>query len=278
MVDGSGLVCYDVPMKGEYGMQFAENLMALRRSRGWSQEDLGDRLGVSRQTVSKWETGQTTPELEKLIELAAVFDLSIDELVGREAAGERSGPPPAGYSPAANCVGCRRRVYYEYISPRRLWGLPLVHVRLGGGDRPVRGIIAVGNVAVGLVSLGGVGVGLISLAGVGVGLLSLGAVALGAVPVGGVAIGLCAAGGVAVGQWLAVGGVAASSQLATGGVVLSKQLAIGRVAAGHIAVGVETDGFLTFGPGSDPVEVWRAVKAQFPRMWGIARYFLRLKF
>ena len=74
-------------------MRFAENLMGLRRSRGWSQEDLGDRLGVSRQTVSKWETGQTTPELEKLVELAAVFDRSIDELVGREAPGERLGSP-----------------------------------------------------------------------------------------------------------------------------------------------------------------------------------------
>ena len=62
-------------------MRFAENLMGLRRGRGGSQEELGDRLGVSRQTVSKWETGQTTPELEKLVELAAVFDRSIE--IGR---------------------------------------------------------------------------------------------------------------------------------------------------------------------------------------------------
>ena len=49
-------------------MNFAENLMALRRSRNWSQEELGEKLGVTRQTVSKWELGQTTPELEKLVD------------------------------------------------------------------------------------------------------------------------------------------------------------------------------------------------------------------
>ena len=38
-------------------MNFAENLMALRRNRNWSQEELGEKLGVTRQTVSKWETG-----------------------------------------------------------------------------------------------------------------------------------------------------------------------------------------------------------------------------
>lgn len=251
-------------------MRFAENLMGLRRSRGWSQEELGDRLGVSRQTVSKWETGQTTPELEKLVELAEVFGLSIDELVGREVTGERSDPIPS----VGECSACPWQVYYEYISPRRLWGLPLLHVRLGGGSRPVKGIVAVGNVAVGLVALGGIGVGLFSLAGVGVGLLALGGMTLGAASIGGVAIGLCAGGGVALGQWLAIGGVAVSKQLAVGTAVLSRQLAIGKVAVGAIAVGEEADGPLTFAAGSDPAAVWQAVKAQFPRMWEIAKLFL----
>ncbi|MCI9514172.1 MAG: helix-turn-helix transcriptional regulator [Oscillospiraceae bacterium] len=251
-------------------MRFAENLMGLRRGRGWSQEELGDRLGVSRQTVSKWETGQTTPELEKLVELAAVFDRSIDELVGREAPRERPGSPAVG-----ECFGCpRRRVYYEYISPRRLWGLPLVHVRLGGGNRPVRGIVAVGNVAVGLVALGGIGVGVVSLAGLSVGLLALGGMALGAVSAGGVALGLCAAGGVAMGQWLAIGGVAASNQLAVGGVALSHQLAVGKAAVGAIAVGVEADGALTFALDGDGAAIWQAVERQFPGMWGAAKLFL----
>ena len=69
-------------------MSFAENLMALRKQRGWSQEELGNQIGVTRQTVSKWEMGQSTPELEKLVELARLFNMSIDRLVGLEGAEE----------------------------------------------------------------------------------------------------------------------------------------------------------------------------------------------
>ena len=65
-------------------MNFAEHLMLLRKQRGWSQEELGNQINVTRQTVSKWELGQSTPELEKLIELAKLFGMSIDRLVGLE--------------------------------------------------------------------------------------------------------------------------------------------------------------------------------------------------
>ena len=65
-------------------MNFAEHLMALRKQRGWSQEELGSQIGVTRQTVSKWEMGQSTPELEKLVELSRLFGMSIDRLVGLE--------------------------------------------------------------------------------------------------------------------------------------------------------------------------------------------------
>ena len=67
-------------------MKFHENLIALRRREGWSQEELGNRIGVTRQTVSKWELGLTTPELEKLVQLADVFGMTTDQLVGRTAA------------------------------------------------------------------------------------------------------------------------------------------------------------------------------------------------
>ena len=53
-------------------MTFGENLIRLRRQQGLSQEQLGMRIGVSRQTVSKWELNDTTPEMEKLI--AEVID------------------------------------------------------------------------------------------------------------------------------------------------------------------------------------------------------------
>ena len=58
-------------------MKFSEKLTELRHSRGWSQEQLGERLGVTRQTVSKWELGSTTPELEKLAMMSDIFGVKI---------------------------------------------------------------------------------------------------------------------------------------------------------------------------------------------------------
>ena len=65
-------------------MTFQEQLITLRKQQGLSQEQLGAKLGVTRQTVSKWELGITTPEMDKLMLLADLFHISIDELVGRK--------------------------------------------------------------------------------------------------------------------------------------------------------------------------------------------------
>lgn len=62
-------------------MEFAEKLIALRRSRELTQEQLAEQLNVSRQSVSKWETGQVIPEAGKLIELSRVFDVTMDYLL-----------------------------------------------------------------------------------------------------------------------------------------------------------------------------------------------------
>ncbi len=62
-------------------MEFADKLTALRKSRELTQEQLAEQLNVSRQSVSKWESGQVIPEAEKLMELSRVFDVSIDYLL-----------------------------------------------------------------------------------------------------------------------------------------------------------------------------------------------------
>lgn len=62
-------------------MNFGENLQNLRKLRNYSQEDLADKLQVSRQAVSKWESGTGYPETEKLISICELFDCSMDELV-----------------------------------------------------------------------------------------------------------------------------------------------------------------------------------------------------
>ena len=62
-------------------MTFAEKLAKLRRSQNYTQEQFADLLGVSRQSVSKWENGTAYPETEKLIKIGEMFDCSIDYLL-----------------------------------------------------------------------------------------------------------------------------------------------------------------------------------------------------
>ncbi len=68
-------------------MEFGEKLTAVRKDRGFSQEELAERIGVSRQAVSKWESGESYPDIENLIALSDVFGVSIDRLIRRDADG-----------------------------------------------------------------------------------------------------------------------------------------------------------------------------------------------
>lgn len=204
-------------------MTFREQLIRLRRQYGLTQEQLGEIAGVSRQTVSKWENGDTTPELEKLYLLCDHFRISMDELTGRSAAAVPPQPePPRERDPW--------RWHYEYKSERTFLGLPLVHINIGRGFPPYRakGVLAIGNIATGFLALGGVAVGLVALGGVGLGLLALGGltlglllgiggIALGGVALGGIALGYFACGGIALGVY-ALGGIATASRMAAGGI------------------------------------------------------------
>lgn len=82
-------------------MQLAETICALRAGAGMSQSELAERLGVSRQSVSKWETGAAVPDLDKLVKLAALFQVSLDRLVtGEDAPHSPPEPAPAPSTPA----------------------------------------------------------------------------------------------------------------------------------------------------------------------------------
>lgn len=65
-------------------MSFAENLTELRKYHNYSQEELAEMIGVSRQTLSKYETGESLPDIEKCKLLADVFGVSIDDLIAYE--------------------------------------------------------------------------------------------------------------------------------------------------------------------------------------------------
>lgn len=62
-------------------MKFNEKILDLRKKEGLSQEELGIKLNVSRQTISKWESGQSYPDFEKLVLLSDFFQLTLDELM-----------------------------------------------------------------------------------------------------------------------------------------------------------------------------------------------------
>ena len=62
-------------------MNFNEKLIELRKSKGLSQEELGNELGVSRQTVSKWELAQSYPDFQRLVLLSDYFKLPLDSLI-----------------------------------------------------------------------------------------------------------------------------------------------------------------------------------------------------
>lgn len=65
-------------------MTFAEKLKSIRKQTGMSQEQLAEKLGVSRQAVTKWETDAGIPDIENIMAISALFDISIDELFSNE--------------------------------------------------------------------------------------------------------------------------------------------------------------------------------------------------
>ena len=62
-------------------MILADKIILLRKKNGWSQEELAERLNVSRQSISKWEGAQSVPAMDKIIQLSAIFAVSTDFLL-----------------------------------------------------------------------------------------------------------------------------------------------------------------------------------------------------
>ena len=212
-------------------MDFPQKLMELRRSHGLSQEQLGEKIGVTRQTISKWELGQTTPEMEKLAALSDLFGVSADELI--------RGTAPSRSEKFQESKSAYQRLSFEYKSSRTFRGIPLVHVNVGAGRRTARGILAVGNKAVGVLSVGFLSVGVVSFGLLAAGLLAFGSFALGllsfgAVSAGVVAFGVIALGGLAVGVY-SMGGAAVASEIAAGGFAQAR-IAIGDSVHGLVEI------------------------------------------
>ena len=96
-------------------MLLAEKIMTLRKRAGWSQEELAAQLGVSRQSVSKWEGAQSVPDMQKVVQMSRLFGVTTDYLL-KEELGE---PEPAQSEPDAplRCVTMEQAA--DYLSLRR---------------------------------------------------------------------------------------------------------------------------------------------------------------
>ena len=99
-------------------MILADKIISLRKKEGWSQEELAEQLGVSRQAVSKWESARSVPDMDKLLTMSRIFGVTTDYLLKDEL--EESAAPA---KPQAEQGSPLRRVTLEqaqeYISLRK---------------------------------------------------------------------------------------------------------------------------------------------------------------
>ena len=261
-------------------MNFAEKLIELRKSKGWSQEELGDKLGVTRQTISKWELGSTTPEMEKIAALSELFNITTDELIKGKAPEKSSVFPEDKVFDGTGIVFVdkRRKFEFEYKSEKTWRGIPLVHINLKGGAYGVfavglaaRGIIAIGLAALGAVPIGLVAVGFLALGYfLAVGVIASAAVSIGVISIGGFAVGILSCGGMSAG-WLSIGGLAVGKYAIGGGA--TGDIAIGGAANGIIAVGERAEGEIIF---DLPVNIGEFRAAVLSRLPNTPKYILDL--
>lgn len=234
------MLVYRQDRKGRHCMTLGEKIYMLRTEKGLSQESFGDSLGVSRQSVSKWETGVSVPELDKIVAISNLFGVTTDYLLREDLeremrAGEEKESEPALSDGRHAVYYSSRRLHYEYKSKKMIGNLPLVHIHTGAGLYRAKGVIAIGNIAEGALAIGFVAVGGFAIGLVSVGLLCLATLAVGIVALGSFSFGIITFGAVSVGIFSM--GALTFGQFAFGASAHGAQVAVGDVAQGNIALG-----------------------------------------
>lgn len=239
-----------------------ENILKLRKKQGLSQEHLAEKIGVTRQTISNWELGESSPDIKQAKELSKIFNISLDQLVGN----------------TKYVYNNKSSRGYEYISKTKIKGLPLVHINIGLGleIKTAKGIIAIGNIAKGIVALGGVSIGLFTLGALSIGLISLGAVALGLLlSIAGLSIGSIAIGGIAIGLF-SIGGISVGIY-SIGGIAIAKYVASGDYAYGYIAIGNHVKGSIELLQNEvTSSEIKSIILHHFPKTWNFIVYLISI--
>ncbi len=129
-------------------MNFADKIIALRKQQCWSQEELSEQLDVSRQSVSKWESGASVPELDKILRLSRIFGVSTDYLLKDELEEAQPLPPstePEKTLPVIEAEEAERYMdLVKSLSGRFAWAVsacilsPVALILLGGAYEEFR--------------------------------------------------------------------------------------------------------------------------------------------
>ncbi len=209
-------------------MTLGEKIYGLRIKKGISQEVFGEQLGVSRQSVSKWETDQSVPELDKIIAISELFGVSTDYLLKDE--------PSYETEPEEEYPSRKRRGTFEYKSEKMVRGVPLVHINFGVGHCKAKGIIAIGNVAQGVIAVGFLSAGVLTCGLLTAGLLAIGTIAAGLFSFGSFSVGVISFGAFSFGIFSL--GAASFGEFSFGAFARGRQVAIGDAARGLVAIGV----------------------------------------
>lgn len=267
----------DKGLKGQEGdedMNLSEKIIVERKKMGLSQEQLADRLGITRQAVSKWESGMAIPETVKLVALSEMFHVSVDYLVKdyieedvlwqeREAFGQMESGSASRLEEKVDRLERYLRGF-QYTSKTKIKGIPLVSIRFSrslGRDGVAKGIFAMGNIAVGVVAVGALSAGVISFGAVCAGILAIGALAIGVVSWGALAVGILAFGSVAAGVY------------SMGAAAYGSEIAVGVAAAGKTVIGESVKGVncLQWYEGMSKEEIRKFLIEYHPNLWGPLR-------
>lgn len=216
-------------------MTTGEKLTQLRKQNNITQEELADLLGVSRQSVSKWESDIAYPETEKLIKLSELYHVCVDYLlkdseVEPTTVERRCEQNNENKSKSTNL----KDWYFERKSKVMVGKLPLWHINIGIG-RTAKGIFALGFKSMGIFSAGLLSLGVFSAGVLSLGAIVFGCFALGLISFGSIVVGLMAFGAVAIGIF-SVGAVAIGD-FAIGALAMGKYFALGDHAYGLVAIG-----------------------------------------
>lgn len=256
-------------------MTLGYKLSKLRRENNYTQEQLADILGVSRQAISKWESDAAYPETDKLIRISELFDCSLDYLLKEQMETDRYGQAAytqttqeqaaqthASQGQASQTRFSETQADREYTTAQTgstnsssnsaakktwerksntiLWGMPLWHI--GRNAKAVfavglnaKGIVAIGLKATGVISFGLLSIGLLASGFLSIGLLSSGLFSFGILSAGCFSVGIFSAGAISAGV-ISVGAVS-FGDFTIGAVATGKYFALGDHAKAMIAIG-----------------------------------------